>query len=374
LPAIRGDIDELLNDSPRAVDSFYPGHWSLMGQLERKAKTVLADGDIAKAADFLADVAFLKQPYRVDQQVVREQIGKYPDKVRSAIRALQHVRELDYRAMDALAKVPWFGLNGGRAFNSAVMRLVLPESFGIIDWRNLVVIMGANGFEGLIDPSVRFADLSSEVVLAQKGHLTLTQAVYEKYNDLLRELAQRYSRKVSEIDLAIWTYSIRRQPFRSDGASHGTHAFIVKYLDRQMLLQDHNRVASRIVQDYLAGLSDIGYLSRERVADALRDIFSLIRNECALFGCNKHGKLREKVNQVVAALDQAIARPEPGRFQALWKRWHGMVDPASPTWIGISLPTEMVLEGYLVFEDFLPVKEYFESHYDPDSLDPLSTE
>jgi hypothetical protein len=52
--------------------------------------------------------------------------------------------------------------------------------------------------------------------------------------------------------------------------------------------------------------------------------------------------------------------------------WHGMVDPSSPSWIGISLPTEMVLEGYLVFEDFLPVKEYFESNYDPSSLDPLS--
>ncbi len=343
-----------------------------MGRLEREAKTVLAHDNIAKAADFLVDVAYLKQPYRVDQQVVRKQIGKYPDKIRLAIRALQRVRELDYRAMDVLAKVPWFGLSGGRAFNSAVMRLVRPESFGIIDWRNIAVIMGSKGFEGLIDPAVRFVDLSSEEVLAQKGHLTLTQAVYKKYNDALRELALRYSRKVSEIDLSMWTYSIRRQPFRSDGASYGIHAFTVKDSDRQMLLQNHKLFTSRMVQDYLAGLSDLGYLSRKRVADALRDIFSLIRNECALFGRNKRGRLREKVNQVVAALDQAIAQPDPGRFQALWKRWHGMVDPASPTWIGISLPTEMVLEGYLVFEDFLPVKEYFESHYDPGSLDPLS--
>lgn len=51
--------------------------------------------------------------------------------------------------------------------------------------------------------------------------------------------------------------------------------------------------------------------------------------------------------------------------------WHGMVDPSSPSWIGISLPTEMVLEGYLVFEDFLPVKEYFESNYQ-ELLDVLS--
>jgi hypothetical protein len=371
LPAIRGDFDDLLSDAPRAIDSFYPGHWNLMARLERKAKTVLADDSIVKWADFLANVAFLKQPYRVDQQVVQEQVARYPDKLRSAIFALRCVRELDYQAMEALAQVPWFGLGGGRAFNSAVMRLVRPESFGIIDWRNLAVIMGVKGFDGLIDPAVRFAALSSEEVLEKKGHLTLTQSVYQKYNDGLRELARRYSRKVSEIDLTIWTYSIRRQPFRSDRTSHGTHAFIVKDSDRRMLLQDHKQFAERLVQDYLTGLRDLGYLSRQRVADALRDVFSLIRNECELFGRDKRGRLREKVKQVVTALDQVIARSEPGRFQAVWNRWHGMVDPASPNWIGISLPTEMVLEGYLVFEDFLPVKEYFESHYDSASLDPL---
>ena len=341
-----------------------------MERLERQAKTALADGNVAKAADFLVDVAFLKQPYRVDRRVVREQIAEHPDKIRLAIHALDRVRELDYRAMDALAKVPWFGLGGGRAFNSAVMRFVHPESFGIIDWRNLAVIMGVTGFDGLIDPTVRFANLSSEEVLTQKGHLTLTQAVYEKYNDALRILAKRHSRKVSEIDLAMWTYSIRRQPFRAGGVCDGNHAFVVKASDRTMLLQDHNHFAGRLVQDYLAGLSDFGCLSRQRVTGALRDIFALIRNECALYGRSKRGRLREKVNQVVSALDQAIAQPDLDRFQTLWKRWHGMVDPASPTWIGISLPTEMVLEGYLVFEDFLPVKEYFESHYVPDSLEP----
>jgi len=343
-----------------------------MGDLEREAQGVLEGDNVEKMVDFLVRVAFLKQPYRVDQQLVREKIANHPDRVRSAIRALQRVKELDYRAMDSLAKIPWFGINGGRAFNSAVMRLVRPESFGIIDWRNLAVIMVASGFECLIDPPVRLTDLSPEDVLAQKGHLTLTQVVYEEYNDALRELARRHSKKVSEIDLAIWTYSIRKQPFRIDDASRGTSTFVLKDSDRQMLFRDHKRVADRMVQDYLDGLNDIGYLSRQRVSDALRDIFTLIRNECEHFGRGKRGRLREKVNQVVSALDQAIARPAPDRFQALWKRWHGMVDPSSPTWIGISLPTEMVLEGYMVFEDFLPVKEYFESHYDPENLDPRS--
>ena len=50
----------------------------------------------------------------------------------------------------------------------------------------------------------------------------------------------------------------------------------------------------------------------------------------------------------------------------------GMVDPSSPPWIGISLPTDMVLAGYLVLEDFIKVKEYVEANYDPATFDPRS--
>jgi hypothetical protein len=38
-----------------------------------------------------------------------------------------------------------------------------------------------------------------------------------------------------------------------------------------------------------------------------------------------------------------------------------MVDPASPDWQGINLPGSIVLEGYLIFEDFELVKIYFDS-------------
>lgn len=69
-------------------------------------------------------------------------------------------------------------------------------------------------------------------------------------------------------------------------------------------------------------------------------------------------------------LDEAISSESPGRLLGQWDRWQGMVDPASPHWIGIKLPTDMVLEGYLVLEDFIPVKEYLEAYYDPSSLDP----
>lgn len=67
-------------------------------------------------------------------------------------------------------------------------------------------------------------------------------------------------------------------------------------------------------------------------------------------------------------LDEAIGSRNPERLIGQWNRWQGMVDPSSPNWIGINLPTDMILEGYLVLEDFIPVKEYIEAHYYP-SLD-----
>jgi hypothetical protein len=137
--------------------------------------------------------------------------------------------------MDALSHVPWFGRGGGRAFNSAVMRFVRPEVFGIIDWRNLAVIMGAPGFEGLVDPVMHFSEFTGEEVLESKAHLKLTQEVYEEYNDALRALARRYSKKVAEIDLGLWTYSIHKEPFGSSDVSEVSRIFVLKDSDRHLL-------------------------------------------------------------------------------------------------------------------------------------------
>lgn len=368
--AIRGDIESLLRDAPQSVDSFYPGHWKFMLELERLAGTVLASAEIDDAINFLADVTILKQPHRVNRQDVCRQLRDFPKEINCALDALRHVRELDYRAMEVLSHVPWFGLGGGRAFNSAVLRLVLPESFGIIDWRNLAVIMGAPGFEGLVEPVLRFGDFSAAEVLELKGHLPLTQVVYEKYNDALRSLAKRYSRTVAEIDLALWTYSIRKQPFHFSTASGPSNVFVLREADRELLRSDHNEVARRMVHEYLANLKDRGLISRQRVAEELRAVFAIVRRECVQFGRNKRGRLRDKIQQVVSALDDAIAKKDDSRLLAQWSRWHSMVDPASPNWIGINLPTDMVLEGFLVFEDFLPVKQYFETLYELDTLEP----
>jgi hypothetical protein len=366
--ALRHDLEDVLAAAPSAVESFYPGHWELMTRLEEQAISVVASGAFEGAVDFLSDVAVLKQPYRIDRRSVCEQIRTFPNEVSSALDALRHVNDLDYRAMDVLSNVPWFGRNGGRAFNSAVMRLVRPEVFGIIDWRNLAVIMGAPGFEGFVEPPLQFVELTPDDVLNLKGHLRLTQDIYEEYNNALRALARRHNKKVAEIDLSLWAYSARKRPFRLSNVVGVTDVFLLRPSDRHLLQGDHYAVANNMVQAYLANLKDRGLLSRQRIAEELRAIFLLVRNECELFGRNKRGRLRDKIKQVVNALDDAIARKNDYRLLEQWSRWHGMLDPASPHWIGINLPTDMVLEGYLVFEDFLPVKEYLEAHYEPETL------
>jgi hypothetical protein len=144
--------------------------------------------------------------------------------------------------------------------------------------------------------------------------------------------------------------------------------FVLEEADRRLMKTDHSVVANRIVQEYLKNLKERGLLSRQRIAEELRAIFLLVRNECVLFGRNKRGKVRDKVEQVVSALDEAIASENEYRLLAQWSRWQAMLDPSSPNWKGINLPTDMVLQGYLVFEDFLPVKEYLEEFYEPDTL------
>jgi hypothetical protein len=49
-----------------------------------------------------------------------------------------------------------------------------------------------------------------------------------------------------------------------------------------------------------------------------------------------------------------------GRPLSLWGRWNDFVNPASPSWIGIDLPGSMVLGGFMILEDFLEVKHFFE--------------
>jgi hypothetical protein len=124
------------------------------------------------------------------------------------------------------------------------------------------------------------------------------------------------------------------------------------------------------VESYLDRLRELGYLRRDLLVEELCSLFSLIRDECETFGRGKRGKMRETVNHVVAALERAIKTEDRYRLLSQWTRWADLVDPASPNWQGINLPGSMILEGYIIFEDFEPVKNYFDTLYDVDSLEP----
>jgi hypothetical protein len=367
---IVGDLNALISGARTAVDSFSPGHWTLMQELEHRACDVVRNQETVPFIDFLCDTAFLKQPYRVNREGVRRTLVRYPTELTRSLTALQRADVLDYRAMDCLAELPWFGRGGGRAFNSAVFRLVSPRRFGIIDWRNLAVITGAPGFTGLLEPPLHFADFSPSELLDRKGTLPFTKRIYERYNDALRQLADNHQKTAAEMDLAIWVYSIQKCPFGYLPRPQTRKDFRISSGDREALRRNHETVAKRIMSDHLDRLKDFGYLRKDLLVSELCAVFALVRDECEVFGRQKRGSLRQKVRQVVRSLDKAIETEDRYRLLSQWDRWANLVDTTSADWKGISLPATMVLDGYLVFEDFEPVRRYFADLYDPESLEP----
>ena len=232
---------------------------------------------------------------------------------------------------------------------------------------------GAPGFEGFLDPPMVFVEFSQGELLEHKGRLTLTKSIYERYNNALRELAASYEKTGADIDLALWTYSIQKRPFRFLSSPQISTEFLIIRIssqDRDALQRDHESVAKRIMRDYLDRLKDFGYLRKDILISELCSLFTLVRDECEEFGRRKRGRLRDKVTRVVRSLGRTIQTEDRDRLLSQWDRWAKMVDTTSPEWQGISLPATMVLEGYLVFEDFEPVRSYFTSIYDPESLEP----
>jgi hypothetical protein len=134
---------------------------------------VVGRRNVAEVADFLAEVAYLKRPHTIKREIIRPILLEYPEDILGACDALVQLEVSDYKAMDAVARVPFFGRRGGRSFNSAVLRLVCPESFGIIDWRNVAVVCGSPGFDGFVTPPIVFPQFSREDVLVQRGYLPL---------------------------------------------------------------------------------------------------------------------------------------------------------------------------------------------------------
>ena len=59
---IQGNVAEILARAPKAVESYHPGHWEFLCQLERDAQGALKSRSVEAAVSFLANVAFLKMP------------------------------------------------------------------------------------------------------------------------------------------------------------------------------------------------------------------------------------------------------------------------------------------------------------------------
>lgn len=97
------------------------------------------------------------------------------------------------------------------------------------------------------------------------------------------------------------------------------------------------------------------------MTDELCALFALIRNESASYARNKPPRVKEKVARVIKAFDSTIGSRNLGRLLGLWSYWNDLVNPASPNWIGIDLPGSMVLDSFMILEDFLDVKRFIES-------------
>jgi hypothetical protein len=374
---IQGDIPALLAKAPKAVECYHPGHWQLMCDLEKDAQEVIKSKDVKAAVSFLAKVAFLKMPYQMDgfrKAKLHERLIESSEEVKNALDALSDIDVQDYAAMSSLAKVPYFGMHGGRAFNSAVMRLVCPEKFAIIDWRNLAVMAGALGFDGLIEPPAVFKRFDKETIFRERGHLLCSQDVYEQYNNIIREIAVCHRVRAADVDLILWSYSIDRKPFPSypqeDSVFRQTFSTLIQ-MDSTTRLKDKNisEQITNLTQCYIEALKDLGWLPAEKIRSELRALFGVIREECEAYGRNKPW-MRLKIKKITLALEISIKAKSGERLLAHWRRWENMLNTASPNYSAKELPGSMIMEGYLIFEQLIPIREYLEQKYRDSSFEP----
>jgi hypothetical protein len=117
-----------------------------------------------------------------------------------------------------------------------------------------------------------------------------------------------------------------------------------------------------LMAKYLRALDDMGSLVPDQVRAELQGIFKGIRTECETYGRGKR-QIRMNILRILNALDQGINAKRGEYLLAKWKGWEDMLNPAAQNYIGINLPGSMILEGYLVFEDLIPIREYYDTHY-----------
>jgi hypothetical protein len=363
---ITQNLDDLLARAPEAINSYNPGHWDLMVTCEKRAKQVVDSCDVDEAITFLADVAYLKQPHKIDRANLQAILIGHKDTIKNCLHNLKDIDRLDYSALEHIAKIPFFGRGGGRSFASALLRLFRPDKYGIIDWRNLAVLVGAKGFDGLVIPPFSFSAVTPRQVISEKGHMLFTQDLYIDYNNALRQLAAKYRKWPAEIDLVLWVYSIDRLPFPA--IRSGQALFVTSFLQRLQRPGDSARRKNlnSMVEEYINRLNEVGNLSPHLVRGELVAIFQFVLDEFMSFAYRlrtiRHNKI--VINNIKATLEAAISSKDSERLLAKWKDWENKVNPASPSYTGhTNLPADMVMNGYVIFEDLAAIRKYFEDRY-----------
>jgi hypothetical protein len=123
-----------------------------------------------------------------------------------------------------------------------------------------------------------------------------------------------------------------------------------------------------LTNNYLRNLTNRGDLTPEQVRQELCAVFKYIRAECEAFGRGKR-HIEMNILRILKALDEGITAKRGEYLLAKWKGWEDMLNPGSPRYIGINLPGTMIIENYVVFEDLIPIREYFGKHYSDGSFD-----
>lgn len=355
---------ELLEKAPGAINSYNPGHWDFMLSLEARAKEIVNQRDVEKAVSFLADVAFLKQPHRINRNNLINILSNHLDSIRCCLLKLQDIDRLDYEVLEYVAKIPYFGRRGGRSFASALLRLFRPDKYGIIDWRNMAVLAGAHGFDGLISPHFKFMQVTAPQIIKDKGHLLYSQDLYIEYNDILRKLASEYGKSPADVDLILWVYSIEKLPF----PSFNTSVAIFDSFTQSLRISSRNndrKTLNAVVSNYIDQLRSIGNISEQLVRAELKAIFKFILDEFLLFsGHHRNARHKMTILRIKRTLGDVINSEEGEWLLAKWEAWENRVDPSSPSYTGhTNLPGSMLIEGYIIFEDLIPIRKYFESKY-----------
>jgi len=365
--SITQDLDELLKKATAAIDSYHLGHWDLMRSLEERVKAVVNSGDVETAIPLLADIAYLKQPHKIDRPGLQSILRNYKGTIKTCLDKLQDIDRLDYTTLNYIADIPFFGRRGGRSFASVLLRLLRPDRYGIIDWRNMAVLASAQGFAGLISPPYEFSNIAPSEIIREKGHLLFSQDLYIEYNNILRELSKKYSKFPAEIDLILWVYSIEQLPFPP--VTYGMQIFSMLFAQQLSRIHNSSRrdfLGSRVTE-YITRLADIGDISPQLVRSELIAIFQFILDEFNSFSSSSKQKFRKHnmtILKIRRTLETSIQFGDGERLLAKWKDWESKVDPSSPSWTGhTNLPADMVMSGYVIFEDLILIRQYFESRY-----------